>query len=400
MSKWLLAKAELPLETAVLAVVAMTALVAGLLLVPATAGAIPWYENGLLGLILFIFALQTVLMGKTPFGELPVSRPMLAAGLLIASAGIATCVVPSVPARAVRGMLFVCLTPGGLLLMAQMIVSPRRFRLWVKTGGVLKPLPYACAAVYLLSMGIGVLLYMDQSASVRYLTALLLALQGGAIAWLARLLASVYGEYPEAAAEAGGSGLPFDRAMLLLMGVFLVLLGLLLVPVNLGLLPFSASGQLGLLMVVNAVQMLAAGGTPIGPFPRNGLMVLLGLLFAGAGIVSCVVPDLLTAPLTILIGALNVVNGLLTLVKALPPLLGAMKSPLPEPAGPVLLRLFTTQALMGGVSTMFGASMLLPGIIPGLVISVVLAANGGVLIYLMRVLFLVDDIKRLAGEKS
>jgi hypothetical protein len=44
--------------------------------------------------------------------------------------------------------------------------------------------------------------------------------------------------------------------------------------------------------------------------------------------------------------------------------------------------------------------MLLPGIIPGLVISVVLAANGGVLIYLMRVLFLVEDIKRLAGEKT
>ncbi|MDI9369686.1 MAG: hypothetical protein QM446_02030, partial [Synergistota bacterium] len=64
-----------------------------------------------------------------------------------------------------------------------------------------------------------------------------------------------------------------------------------------------------------------------------------------------------------------------------------------------LLRLFGTQAVMGCVSIVFGASMLLPGIIPGLVISVVLIAKGGVLIYLLRVLFLVDDIKRLAGEK-
>jgi hypothetical protein len=153
-------------------------------------------------------------------------------------------------------------------------------------------------------------------------------------------------------------------------------------------------------MVVNAVQMLAAGSTPIGAFPRSRAMLLLGLLFAGAGIVSCVVPGVLVPTLTILIGTLNIVNGLMTLLKALPSLSATRKTPPPEPVGRVLLRLFGTQAVMGGVSMLFGASMLLPGIIPGLVISVVLAANGGVLIYLMRVLFLVEDIKRLAGEKT
>ncbi len=396
MRRWFLAEAELPLETAVLVVVGMTALIAGTLLLPATAGLTPYYESGLHGLVLFIFALQTMLMGKTPFGELPASRGLLAVGLLIASAGIVTCVIPSVPDGAVRIALFICLTPGGMLLMAQMILSPQRFRLWVRTGGVLKHLPYSCAAVYLLSMVIGALLYADQSASVHYLTAFMLMLQGGAVIHLARLLASVYRAYPQ---PEEGSGLPFDKGMLLLMGVFLVLLGALLVPVNLGILPFSPSAQLGLLMVVNSVQMLAAGSTPIGPFPRSRAMLLLGLLFAGAGIVSCVVPDVLVPTLTILIGALNVINGLMTLLKALPSLSATRKSPPPEPVGRVLLRLFGTQAVMGCVSILFGASMLLPGIIPGLVISVVLIANGGVLIYLLRVLFLVDDIKRLAGEK-
>lgn len=398
MRRWFLAEAEPPLETAILVVVGMTGLVAGALLLPATAGLTPYYESGLHGLILFIFALQTILMGKTPFGELRASKWLLVAGLLIASAGIVTCVIPSVPSGAVRIALFICLAPGGLLLMAQMFLSPQRFRLWARTGGVLKRLPLACAAVYLLSILIGTLLYANPSALVHYLTALLLMMQGVAVIHLARLLALVYRQYPQPAEGAGG--LPFDKAMLLLMGVFLVLLGLLLVPVNLGILPFSPSAQLGLLMVVNAVQMLAAGSTPIGAFPRSRAMLLLGLLFAGAGIVSCVLPGVLVPTLTILIGTLNIVNGLMTLLKALPSLSATRKTPPPEPVGRVLLRLFGTQAVMGGVSMLFGASMLLPGIIPGLVISVVLAANGGVLIYLMRVLFLVEDIKRLAGEKT
>jgi len=401
MRKRLLAEAELPLETAVLVIVGMTVLIAGLLLIPATAGVLPYYESGLYGLILFIFGLQTILMGKTPFGELPASRGLLGVGLFIASAGIVVCIIPSVPVRVVRAMLFVCLTPGGLLLMAQMILSPKKLRLWARVGGVLRPLPYSCTAVYLLSMILGSLLYMEQSACVHYLTAIVLTMQGGAVLYLARLLASVYREYPQSTGDSGGSGdLPFDKAMLLLMGVFLVLLGLLLFPVNLGIIPFAASAQIGLLMAVNAVQMLAAGGTPIGTFPRNGVMLLLGLLFAGAGIVSCIVPDLLTYPLTLLIGALNVANGVITLLKALPAMIKGAMNPLPEPIGPVLLRLYRTQTVMGGVSIMFGASMLLPGIISGLVISVVLTANGGVLLYLMRVLFQVEELARLAGETA
>ncbi len=43
------------------------------------------------------------------------------------------------------------------------------------------------------------------------------------------------------------------------MGIFMLLLGGLWIPVNLGLLPFSGSAQLGLLMVIFAVQMLASG---------------------------------------------------------------------------------------------------------------------------------------------
>ena len=177
----------------------------------------------------------------------------------------------------------------------------------------------------------------------------------------------------------------------------MVLLGGLLVPVNLGLLPFSGSAQLGLLMIIFSVQMLAAGSTPIGAFRRSWLMAYLGTLFAGLGIVSCIVPDILVAPLTLLVGVLNILSGGLTLAKALPSLLKTRKMLPSVPVPSLLLRLYSTQIALGGLSVMFGSSMLAPGIIPGLLIGVILAANGGVLLYLMRLLLLLDALAESAG---
>lgn len=388
----------LPLETVLLFIAGMTVFIAGILLFPVYAGLLPYYENGLYGLLLFFFALQTVMLGKTPFGELPVSKPLLGVGVSVACIGIVTCFIPGIPNMLARWMLVVCLGPGGALLLLQMFFSRNKLRLWLRVGGVLRPLPFACGAVYALSMLSGLLVLTPDFLS-GYGTATAVLLYGAAILNLARVLAAVYTEYPEASADAGEKGgLPFDKAMLMLTGVFMVLLGSLLVPVNLGLLPFSGSAQLGLLMVIFSVQMLAAGNTPVGVFPRTWLMVYLGTLFAGLGIVSCIVPDVLVAPLTLLVGVLNILNGGLTLAKALPSLVKARKM-LPSIQVPSLLvKLYSTQIALGGLSVMFGSSMLAPGIIPGLLIGVILAANGGVLLYLMRLLFQLDALAASAED--
>ena len=67
------------------------------------------------------------------------------------------------------------------------------------------------------------------------------------------------------------------------------------------------------------------------------------------------------------------------------------------PVPSLLVKLYSTQSTLGGLSVMFGSSMLAPGIIPGLLIGVILAANGGVLLSLMRVLFLLDALAESAG---
>nr|HOP40614.1 hypothetical protein [Geobacteraceae bacterium] len=154
---------------------------------------------------------------------------------------------------------------------------------------------------------------------------------------------------------------------------------------------------LGLLMVIFAVQMLASGGTPIGPFPRSWLVVAFGLLFATLGIVSCLIPEILVPVLTVLVGVLNILGGVIGLAKmrvSRPgPAAGAR-----EPLHPVLARLYRAQLTMNLLSIMFGVSMLIPGMVPVPVVGVILAGNGCVLMYLLSILVALDKIRGTMGS--
>jgi len=226
------------------------------------------------------------------------------------------------------------------------------------------------------------------------MTAAVILIYGIVVIYLAVALRAIYRLYPAAERpRESDTGLSVDHSMILLMAVFMLILGALLIPVSLGLLPFSASAQLGLLMVVFAVQLLACGSTPLGPFPRTWLMMAFGLLFAALGIVSCLIPDILVAVLTVLVGVLNILGGIITLTKIGVPLL--RRSDEPRDAIPlVLVKLFTAQLAMNLLTILFGVAMLIPHLIPGLVIGVILAVNGCVLLYLLHILIVSDSMKR------
>ena len=290
-------------------------------------------------------------------------------------------------------LLFLCFGPGGFLLLLQMCFAKDKLRTWAKYGGIFRHLILGCSAVYVLSILIGLLIW-KQSLLTTPLTAVVVLIFGAAIVYLACVLRKIYCTYPEAEKScAGDAGLSIDNAMILLMGVFMLLLGLLLIPVNLGLLPFSGSAQLGLLMVIFAVQMLASGSTPIGPFSRSWLMILFGLLFAALGIVSCIIPEILVSPLTVLVGVLNILGGVITLGKiCIPRLIKSEDASGPVP--PVLAKLFAAQLTMNLLTILFGTSMLVARLIPGLVIGVILAANGCVLLYLLHILTVLEKMQR------
>ncbi|HNS66675.1 MAG TPA: hypothetical protein PK411_13750 [Mesotoga infera] len=394
MSKSLLFnKADLQLEVVILIIAGLIVSITGILLFPVATGSLPYYENGLYGLLLVMFALQIVSLGKTPFGDMKRTWLLIAAGVIVAAVGIVTCFVPDIFSETPRLLLMLFFGPGGFLLFMQMILSRDRLMNWLKYGGIFRHLIAGCSLVYLLSMVIALLL-LNRNLLTTQVTAAVVLTYGVSIIYLALVLRKIYLAYPQAEKRGGESvDLPMDRAIILLIGVFMVLLGLLLIPVNLGMLPFSGSAQLGLLMVFFSVQMLASGSTPIGPFPRTWLMVLFGLLFASLGTVSCVIPEILVFPLTILIGILNILGGLLNLGKFVFQSLKGREKPRAS-LPPIVHILVLTQLVLSLLSIVFGTSMLISSLLPGLVIGIVLTANGVVLLYLLYILSVIDRMSK------
>ena len=181
--------------------------------------------------------------------------------------------------------------------------------------------------------------------------------------------------------------LPLSQANLILMATLLTLLGLLLFPVGLGLIPFSPDGQLGLLLVLMAIQAMALGNTPLGQLKRPWSMLVVGLIFAAPGIVASIVPGLLTNWLRILLGALNIGSGARSLLETyLPTARGYEGPPHPAPVLPVVKELSRTQTILSGLSVVFGLTMLLPGLIPGLLMAGILVVNGLLLLKVASIL--------------
>jgi len=174
------------------------------------------------------------------------------------------------------------------------------------------------------------------------------------------------------------ASLPLSTAILILVGVLLTLLGLLLFPVTLGIIPFSPDGQLGLMLVIVAIQMMALGETPMGQYKRSWLLVIIGIVFAAMGIVSCIVPGILTSVIQILIGLLNIIGGAILMIKRFLPILYGIRNPSTQAITftPIIIKLLTTQTVVNIVAITFGITMLVPSLVSVPVIAGILVVNG------------------------
>ena len=394
LDRLLASEEDIPLEMVMLLIGGMALAITGGLLFPVAAGTLPYYEDGFFGLLLIVFALQTITLGKTPFGELRRSVPVLGFGVVIAAIGMVTCFIPGLFDPLPRLLLAACFGLGGALQLVRANLDPALMRTWQRQGGILHTLTVACWLVYGLSLLAGILLWAQPPLQTP-VTAALMLLFGAAVIYLGGVLRLVYRAYLEAEPSRRDQlGFTLDHSMLLVVGVFMILLGGLLIPVSLGWLPFSRSAQLGLLMIIFAIQMLAAGNTPIGlVLPRSWVVVGCGVLFAALGIISCVIPELLAAPLIYLVAVLNILGGLIPLGKRLY-LAARPADGGGVPAHPLLTQLARTQLALALLSVMFGSSMLVPGIIPGVVVGAILAMNGGAILYLLRILLAISALAR------
>jgi uncharacterized membrane protein HdeD (DUF308 family) len=392
---------DLSLEVVILLILGIFMLGFGFLLFKINAGKLSYNPDSTYGLFLVIVSFQVITMGKTPFGDLRRSWALITIGICTAIFGMFTCFIPGYVTRLARIFVGIVLFVGGLTLFVQFFITENKARTWMTIGGTLRQLTIACALTYVLTIFTGVItLFPGTTTDIQ--TAVLLIAYGLSFFYLSWCIWKVGHLYPpesvtENSDDAVSNGriyifreasLPLSMAILIILGILLTVLGLLLFPVNLGVIAFSPDGQLGLLLTVTSIQMMSLGETPLGQFKRSWLIIMIGLLFAALGVVSSIVPGLLTGMIQILLGLLNLAGGAVSLIKRYLPMLREINTPGSAPGivPPNLKKLATIQTALNCVQIAFGASTLVPGVVPGLLMAGILVINGLLLFILASAL--------------
>ena len=394
---------DFSIEVVILMVFGVFMLLFGFLLFKIHTGALPYTPDSTYGLFLVIVSFQIIAMGKTPFGDLRRSWALIIVGICAAILGMTACFIPGYLSELVRLLVGGILLIGGIALLLQLFISKEKGKTWIKVPGILQQLTVACGLVYAVT-AISGLITLFPGITTNPQTALILIIYGLSFFYLSFCIHKVSKTYPEEPDDPAVSTLDNNKskgisrffketslhlspAILLLLGVLLALLGVLLFPVSRGLIPFSPDGQLGLLLVIIAVQMMALGSTPVGQYKRSWLLIMTGIVFVSLGIISCIVPGLLTGVITILLAFLNIFGGALLLIKQFLPKLHEIRNPPTEiiTIHPIEKRLSTIQTMLNIVAIIFGLTMLLPHLLPGLIMAGVLVING-ILLFLLAAL--------------
>lgn len=420
---------ELSFEFIVLLIFGLFLCLFGLLLPGIQSGAVPYAPDSTHGLFLILLSLQAIAIGKTPFGDFRRSWLLVTVAIGVAIVGMIGCFIPGLLLVTLRLLVGFLLTAGGLTLLLGLLISRDKARLWLRGPAVLRHLTLAAGFVYGLSLVAG-LLTLFPALLAQSDTAILLFAFGVSFFYLAWCLRNVRRLFPIRLPDkheevASGTdriepaiglslmlshlqedaSLSLAPAFVLLVAVLMSLLGILLVPVSLGLMPFSPDGQLGLLLVLMAIQMLTLGETPAGRFRRSVLLVAAGMGFAGLGIVACIIPGVLTDTLRALLGVLSLSGGLISLGGRLRVMEGRRLPTNPEPhslAPPMpapLRKLAVIQILLHLVTIGFGLSMLLPGVLPLPAISGILILNGALMFQLVLILHQWDRASKSSGPE-
>jgi hypothetical protein len=286
---------------------------------------------------------------------------------------------------------------GGVTLLLQLVFDKEKARRWIAVPGILQHLTVACVFVYLMEIIVGVITLFPGLTTVP-LTAVLCIIFGISLFYLAWCIQKVAITYPQNAipvpestgtADAKSGYLLFREVspstsiiLLLMMGIIIMIVAILMVPFILGIIPFSSDSQMGLLLVIMALQVLALGETPLGVRNRSWLLILAGLVFAGFGMVSCIVPGLLTGIILILLGIWNLIAGGVGMVNLVLPIIQGIRHPPaePVPVSSFIIKFLITLTLLQIATILFGVNMLVPDLLPGLLVLGLLFFMGIVII--------------------
>ncbi len=373
---------SLSLEVILLLAFSMIMVVIGAVLLTVAAGALPYYVEGVYGLLLVMFGLQLQTTGKIPIGFVKRSWSALIPGIIITVIGFCTCFVPGILGTIPKVLVMAIFGVGSILLFVQLFFAQERY--WVgKTQGnrLIRQLTINSAVVCILESLIAVLIAVQiclpgiHSTNLLAVGALLL---GIALFCLAFILQKVYQADPESDMSTKTPGISLDIVMAMQYGFYMLVLGCLMVPINLGLLPYALSAMHGTLVVLFGVQALAVGCITTLVFKRNWIFLLVGIVFVAVGAFAVIVPDMVVEHLMFIIGVLIILGGfylLYTLVRPKQKSEVAVKKPEGKDLR-LMIFLLVLAILTAILMIIFGVSLLIENLIPGISIAIILICFG------------------------
>lgn len=120
-------EASLNLAPAILLVLAILLTLLGIILFPVFMGIIPYSPDGEFGLLLFIYAIQIMALGETPIGQYKRSRLLIIIGLVFATLGIFSCIVPGILTGVIQILIGLLSIMGGvILLIKRFLIQPNK----------------------------------------------------------------------------------------------------------------------------------------------------------------------------------------------------------------------------------------------------------------------------------
>ncbi|HNY89427.1 MAG TPA: hypothetical protein PK154_03035 [Methanoregulaceae archaeon] len=397
---------DLSIEVVLLVVGGLFFLLFGALLFMIDRGMLPYSEGSMYGLFVILVSMQIITMGKTPFGDLLRSWLVVMIGLFTAMLGTLAIFYPGYLAVTIRVLAGLIVLVTGVLGLLQLFTAKDKARVWIKVPGILQQLTIACILVYGIEMMLGIITLLP-GIIPNLLTAILCLIFGVSLLFLAWCIHMVHRQYPLGDGKEAPITPPSTNGFCLLkeasltmgntfnayQGVLMILLGFLVLFITLGIFPsFNSDGQIGLLLVLTSLQLLALGQFVGSQVTRSWLVVSFGLLCASAGIFSCIVPGILAGLIQPLLGLQNILTGVLLLgTQIIAPTLYGIRHPPAEPVvlPPIIKRLFLVLAITGIVTILFGINTIAPVLLPNLLGMIAYAVLIPLLIITMGLLTLI-----------
>lgn len=388
-------EANIPLEVILLLASGLIMIVLSAVLFSVARGALPYYKDGVYGLLLIIFGLQLQIVGTNPIRYVKRSWSVYILGIIITSIGFVTCFVPGILGDIPKILVVFIFGVGSITLLLHLFVSKDMYHSWKTRNCTLhNHLTLGCATVYILGILIALLIAMricwPELLSTDLLAGIAL-LFGMALLYLGFALQKVYRVRKASEIPPENECISIDTLIGMQYGVFMLVSGCLLATFYFKILPFALSAQLGTLLLLLGVQALIVGHMMTFTFKRNGIIILVGGVFVLIGGFAVIVPDILVMHLAVFIALFNIIGGLYLLYTLIPHVTRpktTSEGPAIQPKGNDLLLLILLLALAVLTAILMiivGVAILLNDLIPGISLAIFLIFFGLTLFALFNV---------------